>query len=276
MVPCLLALEKLLQLAPRDAEGAEDVKKEEVLQHTGTIMEMKDFLKGLEKGGLHEVAKQRLKDSQELIGDAIEELEEWVEGELDPLDHVQKNLPGGPSSEDTGSKGHPDEQDRLMETPADAADLFGMPRACKGEVKPLAEKTVKLLELLKMLFPPLGKRRVGRFPNIDVKTSYGELPDEGMCNRFDVLMGRCKLFSETGDELAEALYVTDLADKESVKRVKDLMQSLGKMAREVLDAVGKSWDGKDDEFTAWSVKWLVKLDELQLDALGFDELKVDN
>ncbi|KAF2225575.1 hypothetical protein BDZ85DRAFT_68401 [Elsinoe ampelina] len=204
-----------------DSEGAEkrEGNKRDTLSSTGVVWEACDAvveLEGLDVGG---VALKRAKEWQALVKDAIEELREWGENEEE-------------DDEDEGDDGEEE-------------DIFGagsLPRD-RVELRELLAEGLGKVRKVEILYTALIKRRVKTFTKEKARIKPHVLV-------MDDLMDHLKQLPELVDELASGFY--DL-DEEAVKgQIKAVVDE----AKATITLVKKDWQGKEDEFTTWSTKWL--------------------
>ena len=167
--------------------------------------------------------------------DAVEELKEWGEDVVD-------------DEEDAGAASC-DEDDDLF----GAANKLG-----KGdtEVKAVLDNSVKKLKMVGMLYQALIKRRLKSFPNVSVATVNGETSETSQdpIETLDKLMDILKDIPDNVDDLASALY--DLDEDEASSTLQKCLDN----AKSAAKLVQQNWHGKDDEFTAWSGKWISALE----------------
>ena len=223
----------------KDAEGRD------TLPSTGVIWEICDTLAAIAANGLIELAAKKADAYHALIKDAIAELEEW-----DPDDEVDDPF-GSESSRESeinekGTAG--------SSTNAALGKLTLTPPATPTVIRQIYEKALTTLRLVKLLYPALRKRRILGFPSITSSTESEQLPTPWQIQWFDGVMKHFRVFSEVADELAGALYSHD-------EEATGALGALGAYARECIEDVGRNWEGKEDEFTAWAGKWRGRLDE---------------
>ncbi|KAL0265363.1 hypothetical protein SLS55_001328 [Diplodia seriata] len=151
--------------------------------------------------------------------DAVEELKEWGEDEGD--------------GEDDGDEDSGDEDDD--------DDLFGTEeRLGKGndELRAQLDAALKKVKTIAVLYQALVKRRLKTYPGTG-----------GQVETLDELLEILRAIPDSVDEMASAYY--DL-DGDEANRV------FAKIAADALrasDLVKRSWDGRDDEFTAWAARF---------------------
>lgn len=225
-------------------EGPTESEKQDVLATTGVVWEACDaLLKACEDGVVGLVVK-RVEEWRGTLLDAVEELKEWGE---DVEDEEEEN-----KVEDS------DEEDRGF---GDEDDIFGAANKLgKGdkELKELLDTSVKKLKMVCMLYQALIKRRLKTFPKTSTvaATTNGDASGStsDSLSKLDELMGQLKGIPETVDDLASTFY--DLDGDEA----KQTLDKCCKEAKTAAQLVKQSWAGKDDEFTAWSDKWVGALE----------------
>jgi len=211
----------------------EEQEKQEVLSATGVVWEGCDRLvKTIDEGVVGLVVK-RAEEWRSVLLDAVQELKEWGED----IDEEESD-----GDEGVGSG---DEQDEF----ADEDDIFGAANKLgKGdkELKEVLDRSVMRLKMVGVLYQALIKRRLKTFPQKDGKSD--------LMGVLEQLMRVLKAIPESVDELASAFY--DLDETEARKVVERCCEE----AKEAVGLVRQGWNGSDDEFTAWSGKWIAALD----------------
>ncbi|KAL1637648.1 hypothetical protein SLS58_009252 [Diplodia intermedia] len=152
--------------------------------------------------------------------DAVEELKEWGEDEDD----------GDDGDEDSGDE--------------DGDDLFGCEeRLGKGndELRAQLDAALKKVKTIAVLYQALVKRRLKTYPAAGGHGAGVETLDE--------LLEILRAIPDSVDEMASAYY--DL-DGDEAKKV---FAKIAADAVRASDLVKQSWDGKDDEFTAWAARF---------------------
>jgi len=253
----------ILDEIPVDKAGVKRIQRQKALNSTGMIWESLDFMVKLGKAGLAPVAVSKIEERASLLQDAIEELEEWETGKVESYDIVEKKMPlewqeiqkmyrqaGDAAGIDYQKDAGMNNLSRMEGNP------FELPKAADASLQPTTKKVIKALKLIALLYPPILKRRIRRFPAIDATTQQEAFPTEEQTDNFDFMLVECQSWPDTADEIAEVLYMHDEDDVETV------LKGLKGSARKCIGHVRMSWDGKEDEFTAWADKWLVKLDEI--------------
>lgn len=253
----------ILDEIPVDKAGVERIQRQKTLNSTGMIWESLDFMVKLGKAGIAAVAASKIEGYASLLEDAIEELEEWETGEVESYDIMEKKMPlewqevqevyrqaGDAAGIDYRKDAGMNNLSKMEGNP------FQLPQAADVSIQPTTKKVIKALKLVALLYPPILKRRVRRFPVIDASTTQDAFPTKEQTENFDYILVECQSWTETADEVAEVLYMHDEDNVETV------LKGLKGSARKCIGHVRMSWDGKEDEFTAWVDKWLVKLDEI--------------
>ena len=250
----LKEFEHLVEEIPVDERGVERiVGGRDTLASTGVLWEGCDRLIHVAETGLREMIVESVEGWKGLFGDAIEELEEWrdAEGDEDMDDVV--NRTGDLDLRDI----YKTEEEPGVSSPGNTGtDPFEMPRAALKEIKPLIVRALKTLNLIRLLYPAIIKRRIRRLSDIKMSTRDDEFPTANQVERVDKLVTFCELFSNEADEVAGLLYQHD--EGEVIRRLAYLTHS----ARECVNVVRETWDGGEDEFSLWVEKWLVKLEEI--------------
>ena len=218
-------LVKLFEEIPQDEHGVQDNQGRDTLQYTGQLWESCDFMINLADQGLKALAAAKVTEYRDLVDDALGELEGWTTGEVDDGDDSSSTV------------------------------FLPLPQV-DDTMKALSKNVLKKLRLVGLLYPPLLKRRIKRFPEINGSTSPEQLPSSKQVADLDMLMAYTQLFQEETDNIAETLYTSNMEEEVKVR-----LGIIIDYAKKALAVVGKNWDGRDDEFTAWSDKWLIRINE---------------
>ncbi|KAF1921192.1 hypothetical protein BDU57DRAFT_509863 [Ampelomyces quisqualis] len=236
----------VLALVLRMAEGGQGAKgkddgpsaseKQDILSATGVLWEACDALIKLCNDGVVALVVKKATELKATLADAVAELKEWGEDVEDENDE-------------------PEDSD-------DEDDMFAPSnRLGKDDkvLKELLDRSVKKLKLVSILYQALIKRRLKTYPATSASTKAGR--SEGANDatsspgsKLDELMTLLKTIPETVDDLASAFY--DLNDD----GVKELLEQGCKEAKSAAGVVKQSWAGADDEYTAWSQKWIDAFD----------------
>ncbi|KAF2147845.1 hypothetical protein K461DRAFT_233650 [Myriangium duriaei CBS 260.36] len=211
-------------VADQVASGKQAKQQRDTLASCGVVWEACDALVELEELDVAGVALGRAKGYQALIKDALEELKGWRE-------------------ESVADEGDDDEDDEDEE---DDDDIFGsgakLPRD-RPELLLALDDALGKIKRVELLYTALSKRRVKTFTK-----DKARIRDH--VRTMDALVDGMKRMPEITDELASAFYELDDEGVEEHKK------ALVEEARRTIQLVSKSWDGNEDEFTAWSTKWL--------------------
>ncbi|KAF2027408.1 hypothetical protein EK21DRAFT_71975 [Setomelanomma holmii] len=236
----------VLALVLRMAESRQNVKgkdtgptegeKQDVLSATGVLWEACDALVKFCNDGVVGLVVKKAQELRATLLDAVEELKEWGEDIEDDDDEAE-----GSDDED---------------------DLFGASNKLgkdDKELKELLDTSVKKLKMVGMLYQALLKRRLKTYPapTTSATTATTNGTSEAAprpAQKLDELMAILKAIPETVDDLASAFY--DLDEDEA----KETLEECCKEAKSAAELVKHSWTGSDDEFTAWSAKWIAALD----------------
>ncbi|GAB7363664.1 hypothetical protein MBLNU230_g4234t1 [Neophaeotheca triangularis] len=232
-------MEMLLQEVRAISQGDSSVvsRRRDSLASTGVVWESCDALAELKGLGIAGLAVQKAEQWRETIKDAITELHEWMEGEdLDTEGQKDALL----DSDDEAVAGDTDSLDDVF----NAANSMPQDRP---ELKRLVEEAMGKLKKITLLYAALGKRRLKTFKMEDTAVSGGELAG---AERLDRLMDALKKIPHQVDDLASAFY--DLEEEAVREQLKGCVDE-AKLASETAKM---SWDGREDEFSAWRLKWL--------------------
>jgi hypothetical protein len=228
----LLEIKSVAQGAEARSSGGRDS-----LSATGVVWESCDALAELKTLGIAGLAVQKAEQWRDTIKDAIEELQEWADGEDLETEGQNDELF---DSDDEGVAG--DDNDSLN-------GLFNaansMP-ADRPELKELVEKAVEKLKKVDILYRALVKRRLKTYkdmPNADDKK-------KSSAEHLDELMENLKALPDSIDDLASNFYDLD----EEAARV--ALSDCVKKACETAALAKLNYEGKEDEFSTWSKKWV--------------------
>lgn len=245
MLTLVLKMAENRQTAPvgRKDTGPSESEKQDVLSATGVVWEACDALLKLCTDGIVGLVVKKAGELRAILLDAIEELKEWGEDVDDDDD------------EDNDAAEHSDE---------DEDDIFGASNKLgkdDKQLKQLLETSIKKLKMVGMLYQAIGKRRLKTFPAPTMMAVVATSASNGVngaasassatpSQKLDDLMALLKRMPETVDDLASAFY--DLDEDEA----KQTLEKCCDEAKKATELVKQSWTGTDDEFTAWSGKWV--------------------
>jgi hypothetical protein len=232
-------LETLLLEIKSVAQGAEagSSSGRDSLSTTGVVWESCDALAALKTLGVAGLAVQKAEQWRDTIKDAIEELQEWADGEDLETEGQNDALF---DSDDEGIAG--DDNDSLNGI-FNAAN--SMP-ADRPELKELVEQAVEKLKKVDILYRALIKRRLKPFKNV----AAAEAGKKSSAENLDELLDNLKSLPDLIDDMASNFY--DL-DEEAAKAA---LADCVKRACETAALAKLDYDGKEDEFSTWSKKWV--------------------
>ncbi|KAF2644781.1 hypothetical protein P280DRAFT_466053 [Massarina eburnea CBS 473.64] len=216
--------------------GPTESERQEILAATGVVWNACDGLLKFCDNGIVGLVVKKAEEWRSVLLDAVEELKEWGE-DVD-------------EDEDDEAEGSDLEDDEFRHDD----DIFGAANKLgKGdkEIKALLDRSVKKLKMVGMLYQALIKRRLKTFPATAKTDGDGE--DDAMV-RLQKLMEHLRAIPENVDDLASAFY--DLDEEEAKKTFEKCCEE----AKSAVALVRQSWTSSDDEFTAWSQKWVDALD----------------
>lgn len=234
----VLRIAETRQNATGKDTGPTEGEKQEVFSATGVLWDSCDALLKLCNDGVVGLVVKKAGELRATLLDAIEELKEWGEDVEDDEDEA---------------KSSDDEDDMFGESNKLGKD--------DRELKELLDTGIKKLKMVGMLYQALIKRRLKTYPTATATAPTTTATTNGSndatstpANKLDELMAQLKTIPDTVDDLASAFY--DL-DEEEARQELDKARRKAKSAAEL---VKQSWAGTDDEFTAWSTKWVAALD----------------
>ena len=227
-------MEMLLGEVRSIAAGNDGVGRDS-LSSTGIVWESCDALIELEQLRLPGLVSQKAEQYRETIKDAIQELQEWTEG--DDLDS-EGRIDGLLDSDDEGVDGDKDSIEDIF----NAAN--SMPKD-RPDLKALVEEADGKLKKIVLLYQALGKRRIRIFNHpLDANEE-----NEGNISRLDVLMVHLRKIPHQVDEFASNLYDLDEPTaRATLKRSVD-------EAKAACKEMELDWSRQEDAFTEWLKKW---------------------
>ncbi|EMD89004.1 hypothetical protein COCC4DRAFT_88480, partial [Bipolaris maydis ATCC 48331] len=219
-----------------------EAEKQQVLSATGMVWDACDGVEKLCKDGVVGLVVKKAQELRAVLLDAIEELKEWGEDVADDEE----------DDDDDDDKAENSDQDDVFAT----ENKLGKD---DKELKALLDKSLKKLKMMGILYQALVKRRLKTYPASKAITEKGEGQGEGEATqspsvKLNELMGVLKRIPETVDDIAAAFYDLD-ADE-----AQEMLDRCCGEAKTAVNLVRTSWSGQDDEFTAWSEKWVAALD----------------
>ncbi|KAI4285664.1 MAG: hypothetical protein L6R38_000488 [Xanthoria sp. 2 TBL-2021] len=271
-------IEGMAEYAEMDApEGLKEFKdyvgkREEILQVTGQVWSVCDRMLATAKVGIVGVAMDKAKEWEALIKDAIDELEGW---DPDADDDFDMDFDSEPEEGRSGQvisrevvneqqKGIDGVQENEMKHPSNGNDtelqstsqtpLTEHPQTT--DVHAAKAKVLKVLKLIKMLYPALRKRRISTYPPFTRLNPTSSLHPWHQVKQFSDMLAFCEDFSTATDDLADVLY------ERAPNLVQAKMELITTMACRCVDGVKKGWNEEEDEFTEWSGKWIARVKEV--------------
>ena len=233
-------LETLLLEIKSVAQGAEagSSSGRDSLSATGVVWEACDALAALNTLGVAGLAVQKAEEWRDTIKYAIEELQEWADGEDLETEGQNDALF---DSDDEGVAG--DDNDSLN-------DIFNaansMP-ADRPELKELVELAVEKLKKVDILYRALIKRRLKPYKSSGATAETGK---KSSAENLDELLENLKALPDSIDDMASNFY--DL-DEEAARAA---LANCVKKACETASLAKLDYNGKVDEFSTWSKKWV--------------------
>lgn len=252
------------------AKGKANGSRDEVLS-AGVIWEACDRLVELEKDGIAGVVAAKAQEYYDMLEDAIVELKEWG-GEEDGGDDDGEHEGDEHVIEPPGKQ----DEDLLFEP---TKKLSKDDKAMRDQL----EMTTKKLDLVKLIYRPVIKRRLKKFPAPSTSLSPSPLPlvasapppslsadppkappsrspssnetqvpsnsTTPKIDKLDQIMQHLQELQSETDELAVALYELD------GKKARELLDRCVHLASRAGALAEMSWLGEADEFTAWVRKW---------------------
>ncbi|KAL1610435.1 hypothetical protein SLS60_002103 [Paraconiothyrium brasiliense] len=212
-------------------EGPTESERQDVLAATGVVWEACDALIKLCDGGIAGLVVRKAEEWRSVLLDAVEELKEWG----DDVDEDE--------DEAGGSDGGFEDEDEIF----GAANKLG-----KGDkqLKEVLDNSVKKLKMVGVLYQALIKRRLKVFPGSAATGATNCEAQKVNMATLEELMKLLRSIPEQVDDLASAFY--DLDQDEA----KAMLNKCSEEAKSAASLVKHSWTNTDDEFTAWSAKWV--------------------
>lgn len=215
----------------RDVSRGRTVRRGESLKATGVVWEACDELAALAEGGMRGLVAQKGEEWRGLLEDAIEELRAWREGEDTESEGVWDGLL---DEEDEAVEG---DREGAVEGIFHAANSF--PRD-GGQWEGLIEEVMGRLKKIILLYRAVEKRRLGIF------SCDG---DGEAVARLDGIMDGLRRIPQVVDELAGSFYELD------VEGVQTQLKLCMIETKDVVEKARLGWDGGEDAFTMWCLKW---------------------
>jgi len=233
-----VCLAEVLTVAETEGKIGSGVRKQTALKKnrdslasTGVVWQACDAVLELETLDVGGLAVRKAEMYRDMIKDAIEELQDWGQ-EADSED------------EDDDVADSADEAKGPMRDSIE--DMFNannkLPKD-KPDLKKQLDEAIGKLKKINMLYTATIKRRLKTFtPAVARMAKHVSTMDE--------VINQLKEIPEMVDELANAFY--ELEPGMIELQIKAIVLE----AEEVIKSIKLSWDGKEDEFTAWTTKWI--------------------
>ncbi|KAF2280056.1 uncharacterized protein EI97DRAFT_447668 [Westerdykella ornata] len=237
-------------------DGPSEAERQDVLAATGVVWEACDGLVKVCEEGVVGLVVRKAEEWRAVLMDAVEELREWGD------DVDDEGIEEGESRGEEEKAERSDGEDGGFDTDDEDAIFAAANKLGKGdkELKALLERSVKRLKMVGMLYQALIKRRLKTYPKSTPSTTSTAISNGDAANiiypeglpseRLDSLLVHLKSIPETVDDLASSFY--DLDEQEATR----VLEKCCGEARSAIDTVKQNWTGQDDEFTAWSSKWV--------------------
>lgn len=232
------------------------------LASTGVVWEICDGLVQVAEKGLGECAAAKVGEWRGLFKDAVDELEVWNGnggGEFGGM------VEGTEALDLRNGNGEEKFSIRRDSSGSEDDDELESQRPKTEALRVLTTRVLKTLKLIQILYSPLTKRRIRRFPELSINTREEDLPTTEQVEKMDELIQYCELFTNEADEIAGMLYEADeLTGCLYAEEEEEVLKRLGSMkdsARKCLAHAKERWESGEDEFSVWVGKWLLRLDE---------------
>ncbi len=212
------------------------------LASTGVVWETCDLLIGMGETGLVGIVVQQAQEYRDLLQDAITELKEWTEGAKGPESNLPDPFEEVPEMGEYSISSWAENQE---------GDPFGYPSVMPENdlgLRAQMEEVVKKLQRVDLIYPPIIKRRLKRFPAVPASTEHCQ--GQTQLELLDIAMNILKLIPEEVDELAATCYQGDHEE------TKLQLANVCDRAVKTMEGLSLNWQAEPDEFTEWSKKWL--------------------
>jgi hypothetical protein len=212
------------------------------LAATGVVWEACDAVMGLKTLGIAGLVIKKAEEYQDLLKDALEELQEWGDEESEDEGGVEDSEYECDTAE--GKATTQDVVDSIL------ASQRHIPSEDPDKIRPRLDSSQKRLRLIILMYQAVVKRRFKTLPSLP----HPELPpelkaksveDPGIVQCLDEVLDVMKKIPDITDELASAFY--ELDGSEVDKRMDECFFT-GFAAVELLI---KNWEGQKDEFSTW-------------------------
>jgi len=225
------------------AGGGEAVGGRGALASTGVVWLACDEMVALGAQGLVGAAVARAARYHGTLKDAITELEGW----LKPGDRTDGGVKDGDGEGWTVVQGDDGDEDDGLDSDSDEEE------SCSEAFRPFAERSLKVLKCVGLLFPPIIKRRLKTTRQIDAHT-----PAEAICAQdsaaagaeVDGLLADMCYFYEQADEVVLAHYGEDESAVQAA--IVPLIQRAWEVAGKLGELEGRETSG---ELRKWVIGW---------------------
>lgn len=237
----------LILQVPLHESDVDSVEKTDggTLASTGMVWETCDRLVRMSNTGLVGIIVQQAQEYRDLLQDAISELKEWTEGAKGPGSDLPDPFQDIPEMRQYGLDAWAENLE------GDATGHTGVSGKNDPILRTQVEQIVKTLQRVDLIYPPIIKRRLKRFPAVPGSTP--PCSEQTQLQLLDSTMNTLKLIPEEVDELAAACYQGDLEEMRSQ------LANVCERAVKTMQGLSLTWQAEPDEFTEWSKKWVETL-----------------
>ena len=213
------------------------------LAATGVIWGACDEVVELKRLGIGGLMIKRVEQYRDTLKDALEELQEWSE-ETSEDEAEEEELHGAAVNGNGSCNPAQDAIDDMFQ------DQRHIPANDLHKVRERLECTLRRLKLINLLYQAIIKRRLKPLPLMPHTSASSTI-----ITRLDTLMPLLSRIPDSVDDLASAFYSLD---DPGINAQMIECFSTASAAAEVLDT---GWEGKQDEFSVWSEKFVKAMAE---------------
>lgn len=258
-----LELDRLLQKIPRDGKALPGDKEgflpngKGSIALTGVLWSACDDVSKLVNMGVAGLFTKKVEEYRDTLKDTMEELKEWGDEEPDDDDEEDEGEEGGNEDKTSDVDALADElRDSHITSTQDTQDMIDdmmnsnqtIPKSDPEKIRPRLELSLKRLRLVTLLYQAIVKRRIKKLPSVppkgDATGSLAAIPQ-----RLDEIVEVLKVLPDRFGDLACAFYELESEEIDS------LMEQCFLDAFAASELLSQTWDGGDDEFTAWTKKF---------------------
>lgn len=235
------AFSALLAAIPQqhnECSSITDQQRRKILAATGMLWETCDKMTRLASTGLSALAIEKLNSFHSILQDSIAELEGWN--------------PNNPE-DDSDTDSNPDDSVPLPILPSQTPQLLNL--------------TLRLLRLLRLLYPAIKKRRLSTFPPFTLLSASP--PSSSQIQKIDIILAALADFSSAADELAFSLYSHVFYQDDT--HVLRLLSRTRAQACDCIRLVMMDWRGEEDSFSIWVRKWVEMIMAVDVGEEGIKE-----